>query len=224
MKDPERILMDVSYGLYAIGVNDRGKPTGCIVNTVSQVTAQNPILSFSISKDNYTWEVLEREKQFSVSILSEQTDPTVIGKLGFLSGKDTDKFKDVPYELYSGLPLVKSHCCGHLICEVLAVYPAETHRVVLARVCDGVSEPKQVPMTYRYYHEVIKGKAPKNAPTFHQNTILDSKKKEESAMSEQVSYICTVCGYVYEGDITKEPDDYVCPVCGVGKDLFEKQS
>lgn len=38
-----------------------------------------------------------------------------------------------------------------------------------------------------------------------------------------MTYICTVCGYVYEGDLSKEPDDYVCPVCGVGKDQFEKQ-
>ncbi len=35
-------------------------------------------------------------------------------------------------------------------------------------------------------------------------------------------YVCTVCGYVYEGDINKEPDDYQCPLCFVGKELFEK--
>ena len=42
-------------------------------------------------------------------------------------------------------------------------------------------------------------------------------------MEEKVSYICTVCGYVYEGDINQESDDYICPICGVGKDMFEKQ-
>lgn len=38
-----------------------------------------------------------------------------------------------------------------------------------------------------------------------------------------VNYVCDVCGYVYEGDITAEADDYVCPVCGVDKSHFEKQ-
>ena len=33
-------------------------------------------------------------------------------------------------------------------------------------------------------------------------------------------YVCTVCGYVYEGD--ELPEDYVCPLCGVGADHFEK--
>lgn len=39
------------------------------------------------------------------------------------------------------------------------------------------------------------------------------------------SYVCTVCGYVYDGEVPFEelPDDYVCPLCGVGKDMFEEQ-
>lgn len=36
-------------------------------------------------------------------------------------------------------------------------------------------------------------------------------------------WVCTVCNYVYDGDIPFEelPDDYVCPVCGVDKSYFE---
>ena len=33
-------------------------------------------------------------------------------------------------------------------------------------------------------------------------------------------YVCTVCGYGYEGD--ELPEEYVCPLCGVGADQFEK--
>ena len=33
-------------------------------------------------------------------------------------------------------------------------------------------------------------------------------------------YVCTVCGFVYEGD--ELPEDYECPVCGGGADQFEK--
>lgn len=32
-------------------------------------------------------------------------------------------------------------------------------------------------------------------------------------------WICSVCGYIYEGEL---PDDYVCPICGVGADQFTK--
>lgn len=38
-------------------------------------------------------------------------------------------------------------------------------------------------------------------------------------------HICSVCGYVYDGELPFEKleDDYVCPVCGVGKDMFVKE-
>ena len=34
--------------------------------------------------------------------------------------------------------------------------------------------------------------------------------------------VCKVCGYIYEGDITKEADDYVCPVCKQPKSRFKR--
>lgn len=48
------------------------------------------------------------------------------------------------------------------------------------------------------------------------------------------SYICVVCGYVYDPEVGDEdngvapgtsfediPDDWLCPLCAVGKDQFE---
>ncbi len=40
---------------------------------------------------------------------------------------------------------------------------------------------------------------------------------------EEKKFVCPVCGYVYEGDISKEPDDYVCPICGVPKNKFKEE-
>lgn len=37
-----------------------------------------------------------------------------------------------------------------------------------------------------------------------------------------MKFKCTICGFIYEGDINNEPDDFKCPICGVGKDLFEE--
>ena len=40
-----------------------------------------------------------------------------------------------------------------------------------------------------------------------------------------IEWVCTVCGYVYDGDTPFEelPDDWVCPICGEGKDVYEKR-
>ena len=52
--------------------------------------------------------------------------------------------------------------------------------------------------------------------------LMEEKSESNAAPSEAVRYKCTVCGYIYEGDITQEPDDYTCPICTVPKALFEK--
>ena len=33
-------------------------------------------------------------------------------------------------------------------------------------------------------------------------------------------YVCTVCGYVYEGE--ELPADFICPLCKHGAEDFEK--
>lgn len=51
------------------------------------------------------------------------------------------------------------------------------------------------------------------------------------------SYVCTLCGYVYDPAVGDEdngvapgtafeaiPEDWVCPLCGAGKDQFEVEA
>lgn len=39
------------------------------------------------------------------------------------------------------------------------------------------------------------------------------------------TYVCPVCGYVYDGDTPFEdlPDDWVCPICDEPKSAFVKE-
>ena len=65
-----------------------------------------------------------------------------------------------------------------------------THYEFLADVTKEVSLNEIPSITYAYYQKNIKPK-------------VTQKKK--------VVYICSVCGYVYEGDPL--PEDFVCPLC-----------
>lgn len=161
----ERVLWNVSYGLYALTVMDKERATGCIVNTVVQITSQNPVIAVSLSKDNYTTKVLDETKRFAVSILSQDVPRNTIAMLGFASGRDKDKFQAIEHHFVEGLPVPSAGNAGVFVCEVIACQEMETHNVYFARVtqtCAG----EGIPMTYAYYHQVMKGKAPKNAPTF----------------------------------------------------------
>lgn len=219
MNQVEKVLRNLSYGLYVIGVEDNGRPCGCIVNTVFQVTSENPIVVVSMHKDNYTWELMERTGRFSVLILSEKSRKEVIQQLGFSSGKDKDKYEGLSYRMVEGLPVVEEQGCGALLCRIVSVAETPTHKVVLASVEDAIEQTANVPMTYRYYHEVIKGGAPKNAPSY----IEPGKDSQTASKTSAQRWVCDVCGYVYEGDLTQEPDDYICPLCGVNKSHFQKE-
>ena len=64
------VLGKLSYGMYAIGTMDGSRPTGCIVNTVFQITSENPIVALSMNHKNYTHDVIEKTGRLIVSILS----------------------------------------------------------------------------------------------------------------------------------------------------------
>ena len=164
------VLFKLSYGLYVIGVMDGDTPQGCIVNTVFQVTAEG-MLAVSVSKNNYTHKLMQESGKFSISILTEATPAKTIGRLGYFSGANVKKFDGLEYTLYDGLPMLKAECAGYLFCNIVGSHDVETHTVFFANVYDGCMDEactaKGFPvMTYDYYHKVIKGKAPKNAPTY----------------------------------------------------------
>ena len=206
------VLHKLTYGMYAVGTLDGIRPAGCIVNTVIQVTSDNPVIAVSMNKNNFTYEAIKKSGRFSISILSEAVERNVIAELGFACGRKMDKFcgKNFACGVLDGLPIVKEHACGYMVCDVIAMHDAETHCVIMARLTKTLGGTDE-----QYYHNVIKGKAPKNAPTYQ----VEVPKSEKQA---QLRYICEVCGYIYEGDITKEADDYVCPVCKQPKSRFKR--
>ena len=214
------VFRDITYGMYVVTTKYNEKMAGCIVNTVTQITSENPIISVSINKNNFTNNIIKESKKFAISILSEECKNDVIGKFGFYSSKDINKFENFKYEEIDNLPVLKENMCGYLICEVLNIIDAETHEIFLARVVNTKKESNLKPMSYSYYHEVIKGKAPKNAPTYIEEKVSGGEKKMKK-------YQCTICGYVYdeEAEGVKFEDlteDWVCPLCGVGKENFEE--
>lgn len=162
----DTIMWKLSYGMYVLGAMDGDRPCGCIINTASQVTVVPVKLTISLSKDNYTHEVLLRSRKFSLSVMSVDTDPLNITYLGFRSGRDFNKFDDVEHDIFHGLPIIKSNPSSVMICEITDIIDAGTHSVFLAQVIDGKNISDSVPMTYAYYQNVVKGKTPKNAPTF----------------------------------------------------------
>ncbi len=205
----KKVFRDINYGMYIVSTKD-DKKVGCVINTLTQITSDNPTISISLNKENYTNEVIRKMKKFSVSILSEETSPNTIAKFGFSSSKDVDKYVDVPYEEVEDNVVITDNICGYLICEVINIIDVGTHDVFIARVIDAKKVSDLPPMTYSYYHKVIKGTSPRKAPTY----VLEDVESDEEV------WVCDVCGYVHKGPIS---DDFICPICGVNRSHFQKK-
>ena len=208
--------------------NTMKEKSGCVINTLSQVTSQNLIISFSLNKQNYTNEAIKSKKRFAVSIISEKINKDVIYTFGYHTSKDIDKFKGYKQEECDGIPVVTDGMCGYIVCELIQTIDCETHDIFIARVIDTKKISNDKEMTYRYYHEVVKGTAPKNAPTYIEAKSSNEDKDElNSDVKGIAKYRCLICGYIYDEKVEKVkftdlPNDWKCPRCGVGKENFVK--
>lgn len=207
---------NLSYGVYVVSTLDGDRPTGCVANSAMQITSEPATIAVSINHDNYTNACIEKTGKFAISILTEESDPGLIGIFGFQSGKDVNKFDGVEALEKEGLSVV-ADACSYLVCKVINKMETATHTVFLGEVIAADVLKEEEPMTYAYYHKVVKGKSPKNAPTY----IAE----EEETVQKEEKWVCSICGYEYRGEIPFEevPEQFVCPVCKQPKSVFVRK-
>lgn len=157
----------LGYGLYVVSSKKDKRFNGQIATTVFQITSKPPTIAVSINKKNLTHNFILESKLFTVSILSTETPMKFIGRFGFKSGREIDKFEGVDYQVgVTGTPIVLENSIGYLEAEVINTLDMGTHVVFVGKVVDAQILKDEEPMTYAYYHEVKGGKAPKAAPIY----------------------------------------------------------
>ena len=187
-----KAMFNLSYGLFILTAKDGEKDNGCIVNTVGQVTSQPNRISLTVNKANYTHDMILKTKEFNVSVLAENSKFETYRHWGFQSGRNTAKLESISFKRSAnGLVYIADETNAFLSAKVVSTLDLGTHTLFIADVTDGEVLSQVPSATYSFYQNNIK---PKPAST--------EKRK---------GFICTVCGYIYEGETL--PDDFICPVC-----------
>lgn len=212
-------MYQLTHGLYVLGARDGHRFVGSIVDAVMQVANQPVAVALSCTNASYTKSCIDKTGEFSLSVLCRDVNPFVVANFGFQSSRSVDKWVNVAYFEEDGLPYLTDNLAVFR-CKVLHVFPLQSNTLYVAEVVAAESSRRDTPLTYLDYRSYFK------------NDVMDSFKKfteqqkgKKMADNGNKKWVCTVCGYVYDGEIPFEdlPDDYVCPLCGVGKEFFELQ-
>jgi ferric-chelate reductase [NAD(P)H] len=162
-----RAFRDLSYGLYIVTSLNGERLNGQIVNTVIQVTSDPARVAVIVNKNNLTHEFIVQSGVFAVSVLDDTTTMTFIGPFGFRSGREVDKLSRVQFKKgVTGAPLVTEHTLSLLEARVFNRVDLGTHTLFIGDVVTSEVLKSGNPLTYHFYHQILKGKSPANAPTF----------------------------------------------------------
>ena len=221
----QNALFQIGYGLYLVAANENGKDNACIVNTVMQVT-QNPIrLLVSVSNQNLTHDMIKNTGKLTVSVLTEKTPFSVYSHFGYQSGKKVDKFEEFEdvTRCANGCYRLNRNSSAYFCGNVCDSFTLDTHTMFLVEVTDADIVSSQEPVTYDFYQKYVKQPykpAANKSGTVKTNADDINGAGKEGSEAITNSYVCKICGYVYEGESL--PEDYICPICKHGAADFEK--
>ena len=192
----------LSCGMFVLTTREGERDNGCIINTALQVTDTPKRISVTVNRANRTCEMLLTAGVAALSVLTEDAPFAVYERFGYHSGRDTDKFADMPnvFRFANGVRAVPEYANAVFALRVERIEEFETHITFICAVEEAKVLTAVPSATYAYYYANVR---PQPKP---------------AADTEVHGWLCKVCGYLYEGD--ELPDDYICPLCKHGKADF----
>ena len=194
-------LFKISHGVYLTGAKDQtGRLIGSCIDSVMVVEADPQQVIVSMNNASYTMENVIRTGELTLSILPNSTPNEVIELFGMHTSRDTEKWAPTQHILYHDLPVYKD-AVAYMYLNVKETTQTSGHHVFLCDVVDGHAGTMATPLLYADYQQ------------------------RKSGSTGQSKWKCTICGYIYDGEIPFEklPDDWVCPLCNQPKSVFVKE-
>ncbi|MFJ7264567.1 flavin reductase family protein [Streptomyces globosus] len=132
-------------GVAVITAQDGGRPVGFTATSLNSVSADPPLLSFTIGTGSSSWPGIRDSEHLGVHILGEHQQQLA----GLFARSGADRFG--PGTGWApglhGVPLLDG-VLAWLVCRVVARVPAGAHRVVIAEAVSGDPRGEGRPLLY----------------------------------------------------------------------------
>lgn len=146
---PEAHSFRDAIGRFATGVAfitaaPDGEPAGLIVNSLTSVSLEPPLVSFCPSRSSLTWSRMRRAGRFGVNILGRKHERFAMRA----TPAGADRFASLDWELGPrGVPLL-TDALAILECETVAEHPTGDHWIVIGRVDEVRISPLNDPLVF----------------------------------------------------------------------------
>jgi 3-hydroxy-9,10-secoandrosta-1,3,5(10)-triene-9,17-dione monooxygenase reductase component len=124
-----------ALGLYASGItviagHDGDEPLGFTCQSFYSVSADPPLVSFSVMVTSSTYPRIRQTGKFSVNVLSRAQQPIS----NQFARKGTDKWADIAWQMSEGRNPIIDGTLTWLDCEIVAEHQAGDHYIVIGQV------------------------------------------------------------------------------------------
>ena len=134
----------LATGIAFVTAAPDGQPAGLIVNSLTSVSLEPPLVSFCPSRSSLTWSRMRHAGRFGVNVLGRQHERFAMRA----TPAGADRFAGLNWELgRGGVPLL-TDALAALECEILAEHPAGDHWIVVGRVDDLHIAPLKDPLVF----------------------------------------------------------------------------
>jgi 3-hydroxy-9,10-secoandrosta-1,3,5(10)-triene-9,17-dione monooxygenase reductase component len=121
-----------------------GDPAGLIVNSLTSVSLEPPLVLFCPSRSSLTWSRMRQAGRLGINVLGRQHERFAIRA----TPAGADRFAGLDWELGpGGAPLVVD-AIASLECEIVAEHPAGDHWIVVGRVDHLRISASQTPLVF----------------------------------------------------------------------------
>ena len=121
-----------------------GEPTGLIVNSLTSVSLEPPLLSFCPARSSLTWSRMRRTRRFGVNVLGREHER--FARRATPAG--ADRFAGLDWKPgRGGVPLL-TNALAALECELVAEHPTGDHWIVVGRVDCLHTSPSYDPLVF----------------------------------------------------------------------------
>jgi len=194
-----KALYKITYGLYLLTTKDSSGDNGCIINTAIQIANDPARVAVSVLCPNKTCDMIRRSGVFNVCALTRDTDFSLFRRFGMQSGRNADKFEGFASAVRAenGLFRLTENSNMFLSARVVDTLELGSHTLFVGEITEAETLSASETCTYDYYQSHI---------------------KPRPAAPAKKAWVCSVCGYVHEGE--EMPEDFLCPLCNHGKTDF----